>query len=299
MPYAGEIAALLTAFLWSWTAIFFTAAGRKVGSEAVNIIRLTGGMILLFIASLALVSTEPGGWFKGGRPGYLFLSGLIGLALGDSALFRSMVLFGPRRATLVMSVVPILTSFFAWFTLGERLSATEWAAVILTVSGVFWVVLEEDKTLNGESTPRSNIIRGLILGLVAALCQSIGLILAKAGMADGVEPVAATFLRMLAGWIGMMVAVTLRGTWPSVAAAFQNSRGMLLIGAGTIVGPFLGVWLSLVAIKYAETGVAATLMGLMPIMVIPWVWLIYKERISPRAWIGTLLAVLGASLLFR
>lgn len=37
---------------------------------------------------------------------------------------------------------------------------------------------------------------------------------------------------------------------------------------GVILGPFVGIWMSLVAVKYIETGIAATLNSISPIKVI-------------------------------
>jgi len=261
-------------------------------------LRLSGAVVLLGVTSMYMLGANPVEWYRDGKPLYLALSGVIGLAIGDSALFRSMLLFGPRRATLMLSVVPILTAIIAWFLLDERLNLITWTGIILTVSGIGWVVLERTSANNSQSSDGLDIKKGLQFGLVAALCQSIGLILAKAGMGETMNPVSATFMRMIAGWAGMVI-ITLFGTGlADLNSALKDRRALLLTGAGTIVGPFLGVWGSLIAVKYAETGVAATLMGLMPIFVIPWVWIIYKEKTSPRALIGTIVAILGTALLF-
>jgi drug/metabolite transporter (DMT)-like permease len=70
------------------------------------------------------------------------------------------------------------------------------------------------------------------------------------------------------------------------------------IVGGAIAGPFLGVWLSLIAVQHAPIGVASTLMSLPPILLIPLAWLIFKERITQRAIVGTALALAGVAVLF-
>jgi drug/metabolite transporter (DMT)-like permease len=299
LSYIGEAAALGAAFFWSWTAIFFSAAGQRIGSDTVNILRLCGAVVLLFVTGLLTISAPVSDWYLGGNPYYLALSGLIGLAIGDSALFQAMVMFGPRKATLILSVVPILTAFLAWGMLGEVLSTMEWLGVIVTVGGVAWVVLEKNSTPERYTQESTHNLTGLFLGLGAAFCQSVGMVLAKAGMGESVEPLAATFMRMIAGFGGMLISFTIGHKWRQIAHAMNDRKGLMLTGAGTVVGPFIGVWLSIVSIRYAHTGVAATLMGLLPIMVIPWTWLIYKEKPSPRAWVGTIAAVIGSLLLFE
>ena len=68
--------------------------------------------------------------------------------------------------------------------------------------------------------------------------------------------------------------------------------------AGAIAGPFLGVWMSLVAADRAPVGVAQTLCSLTPVFILPVLMLLHKERISARAALGAAVAVLGTALLF-
>jgi drug/metabolite transporter (DMT)-like permease len=73
---------------------------------------------------------------------------------------------------------------------------------------------------------------------------------------------------------------------------------MLFAAGGAIMGPFLGVWLSLVAVKMIPAGIAATLNAMTPIMVIPVVIFYYKEKVSYRAVLGAVVAFIGVALLF-
>ena len=109
MIILGQLAALGTAFCWSFTAIFFSYSGRLVGSSVVNRSRLVFAMLFISISHLILVGTvfpfeaEPYRW------GWLALSSILGLVLGDTFLFRAYVLVGPRLSMLMMSTVPILS----------------------------------------------------------------------------------------------------------------------------------------------------------------------------------------------
>jgi drug/metabolite transporter (DMT)-like permease len=67
---------------------------------------------------------------------------------------------------------------------------------------------------------------------------------------------------------------------------------------GAVTGPFLGVWMSLVAVKHTEAGVAMAIMSIVPVLVIPWVIIFFKEKVSLRAVLGAVLAVCGVFILF-
>jgi drug/metabolite transporter (DMT)-like permease len=68
--------------------------------------------------------------------------------------------------------------------------------------------------------------------------------------------------------------------------------------AAAFIGPFLGVTLSMVAVTYTETGIAQTLMSLMPVLIIPLVWIVHKQRTSWRGMLGAVIAVIGVAILF-
>ncbi len=73
---------------------------------------------------------------------------------------------------------------------------------------------------------------------------------------------------------------------------------MWLALGGSICGPFLGVWMSLVAVKYTATGIAAAIMATVPILVIPLVIIFYHEKVTLKAVLGAIVAVGGVTLLF-
>jgi drug/metabolite transporter (DMT)-like permease len=138
---------------------------------------------------------------------------------------------------------------------------------------------------------------GILLGLGGALGQAGGLVLSKYGMGD-YDPFAATQIRVIAGTVSFAVIFVFIGWWPRTIAALRDRRAMGFTTLGAFFGPFLGVSLSLAAVKFTQAGVAASLMSLMPVLIIPPAILIKKERISPRAIAGAGFAVAGAALLF-
>ena len=103
---------------------------------------------------------------------------------------------------------------------------------------------------------------------------------------------------MFAGTTAMWLTVFLRKRLTFIRTALGNGRALLFTLGGAICGPYLGVWLSLVSVKWIEAGVAATLMGTTPIWVIPWVRIFFKERTSTLAFLGTVVAVVGIAILF-
>jgi len=307
MLYMGELAGLATALLWAFTAMFFSQAGRLIGSFTVNKIRLLlavflyAGFLLVATGSLYPPGVNEQQWF------WLGLSGIVGLVIGDGCGFKALVMIGPRLTMLIYACSPIMTTIIAWIFLGEQLSFVDVIGIAITIGGISWVVLERrfdhnsHFNLSHDHPDRGSLMKGVLLGLVAALGQASGLVLAKHGMSHAggtVEPLQAAYVRMVVSLLVLWAITAVQGQIPNTLKAMKNRRALSLCAAGATVGPFLGVWMSLVAIKYIAAGLAATLNSTTPVMILPLVVLWYKEKITWRATLGAIVTVCGVALIF-
>lgn len=292
----GELAALFTAFVWSFGSLCFTSAGRCIGALNVNRIRLVMGVILL---SLALLISK--GWLI--QPEmtsqnfyYLALSGLIGLVIGDSFLFSAMVMIGTRLTMLIYALSPAIAGVFAWLFIDESLDWLSIIGIAVTLAGVVWVTRERRLDNNGQNINVS--VKGIVYAFLGGACQAIGIVFAKKGMGELIDPLAGTFIRMLSAAVIIWILSIVTGKFISTIRSMKNKRGLMFSFGGAFFGPFLGVWMSLVAVKNTEAGVAMAITSIVPVLVIPWVIIFYKEKVSLRALIGAVIAVIGVFILF-
>lgn len=298
--HIGELAALTTAVCWATSSLAFTRAGRRIGALALNVVRL--GLALGFSAALGLAlrglplptdaTAEQWGW--------LSVSGLVGFVFGDLCMFRAFVLLGPRLTLLLMATAPPMTALLGWFALGETLTPLDLAGMTLTLAGIAWVLTSRPAVAPpAGQVPKDMTLRtGIFLGLGGALGQAGGLILSKRGMA-GYDPFAATQIRILAGLAGFVALYTAIGFWPRFRAALRDRVALALAAFGALLGPFVGVSMSLVALQHTPAGVAASIMATTPILVIPLSAWIDREPIRWPDLAGALLAIAGVVLLFQ
>ena len=295
MAYEGELAAVATALCWAVGSLFFTLTGRKVGSGTVNRARLV--LALLFLVAIHRIFL--GDWFPSQADGtrflWLGLSGLIGYVAGDGMLFEAFVLIGPRLAMLLMTLVPIFGASLAWIFLGENLTGLEVLAILVTLAGIAWVVGERKN--KGLATP-GKYTWGLLLGVGGALGQAVGLLLAKKGLDGGFSAISGNLIRVAAAVVLLLVYTWVKGDMFFHVRRLSGRRVQWQIAVASFLGPVLGVVLSLVAISETEIGIASTLMSLSPLFLIPLSRLVFKERITIRAVVGTLVALVGSSLFF-
>jgi drug/metabolite transporter (DMT)-like permease len=131
-----------------------------------------------------------------------------------------------------------------------------------------------------------------------ALGQSIGLVFSLFGLAGGFPPISANLIRVTAGMVALLLYFGVRGRLRGTLGGLRDGRAAAFIGLGAVTGPVLGVVLSLVAIARAPMGVAATLMSLSPVVLLPVSHFVLKEKVGGHAILGTLLALVGAAALF-
>ncbi|HYB66905.1 MAG TPA: DMT family transporter, partial [Candidatus Acidoferrales bacterium] len=285
----GEGAAVATSFLWTISSIFFTSAGKRIGWLSVNAFRTLIAIALLAVTQVILLGTvvplaSLGQWF------WMGLSGIVGLGVGDSGLFAAYLAIGPRRSLLLMALAPIFAAVGAYLMLGETIPELAIAGIGITLIGVVVVILESEERSGEPSISSRRRVSGVCFGLIAAFGQGVGLVLAKKGIdlipGTTLNPVSATLMRLLLGASFIWVLALVVGKIPEVVRATRNRYGMRDTAAASLVGPYLGITLSMVAVTLTETGVAQTLLSLMPVMIIPVIWILYGQRTSWRGMMG-------------
>ncbi|MFN8597770.1 MAG: DMT family transporter [Anaerolineae bacterium] len=296
MDYTGEIASILTSVFFSITAVIFTQASRQIGAMNTNRVRLIIALIYLMVINLILFG-QPLPLDAGlDRWAWLALSGVVGLALGDIFLFRAYALIGARLGMLMMSLAPVIGALVAWIAFGETLRAGQIIGIAITLIGIAWVVV----TRSSDAAPRpSGHGRGIVLGVLAATGQALGLVLSKQGMTGGFSPFAGNAIRMLAAALAFwLFTFAQRQAGETVRTVRAHPSALKLMSVGALVGPVLGVSASLLAVQHAEIGVASTLMALPPVFLLPMSYFVFKERFGWQTVAGTIVAMIGVGLLF-
>ncbi|HVO73251.1 MAG TPA: DMT family transporter [Ignavibacteriaceae bacterium] len=294
MQYTGELSAILTALLWSGTSFAFASGSRRIGPIQTNVDRLIIASILLLLTTLIFNFSFN---LSRNQVAYLIISGIVGLVIGDTFLFKAFQLIGARLSMLLMASSPAMSAIFAFVFLGEELSAWAIIGIAVTLSGISLVVLEKE---HGKSIKSKISGFGLFCGFMGALGQAGGLILAKFAFQLGsIDKFVATFIRISSAVILIVPLMLVLKKYKNPLNIYKvDMKGLRAIAIGTVLGPYLGITFSLIAIDNTKVGIAATLMSTMPIIMLPMSKYIFKETLSWRAISGAVLAVAGIAILF-
>lgn len=294
-PHLGELAALGSAVCFTFTSLAFESAGKRVGSLSVSYIRLFIAFVFVslsayFTRGIAFpVDATVYNWI------WLLISGLIGFVLGDLFLFQAYVEIGSRVSLLIMSAAPPLTALIGYLVLKETISLLGIAGMFTTMAGISLVILSKNP---GEKRVEFNRpIKRIVFACMGALGQSVGLLCSKIGMGF-YNPFAAAQIRLIAGVIGCSIVITVREKWPEMKAALSDKLALQRITLGAILGPFIGVTLSLIAVTYTATGIVSSIASVSPIIIIPASIVIFKEKVLAKEVLGAFIAAVGVAVLF-
>lgn len=303
--HVGELAGITTSLIWTLGSLLFATAGRRVGSAAVNEIRLVLATILLFAAHAVFLG---GVWPSGIQPRQLvclLASGVAGLALGDLLYFHCMTLIGPRIGSLLMATAPAMTAALAWQLLDEALGPLGLLGIGITSLGLAAVLSDRRGHAEWEAgqPPRGKRL-AVVYGLLAAVGQAVGNVLSKLGgvgleaTMQPIAPLSAVVVRMAGATAAVIVMAILGRHLGRTLRATRDLRAMRLLVLAACLGPTLGVWLYQVSLHRTDAAVTAVLVSLVPIFMIPVARFAYGARPSLLAILGTIVAVAGTSLLF-
>ncbi len=293
---AAKAAALFAAALWAVTITVFTFTARRLGPQVVNGARLLLAATLLALGHAVLFGSPWPAGLGGSRTLWLLGSGLIGFTLGDGFGLESFVRIGPRLGMLVQTLAPVFSTALAWALFGQRLSFLRLLSVAVTLAGIALVVGQG--SAQGNPAAARTRWMGLLFALLAALCQAVGQLTSVQGMQGGVPALSATVVRISAGASGALGLLALRGKFGDLRSAWADRPSRLQFLGGTFLGSVLGVPLSLYALAHAPMGVAATLLFMTPVFLLPLARIFFHEPLTARSVGGTLLTVAGAAGLF-
>jgi drug/metabolite transporter (DMT)-like permease len=287
----GMGAALGSAASWAIGSILFKRIGETVTPFGMT---LSKGAVSLLLLGAVLFATGCGD-LPGGALGLLLLSGILGIAVGDTLFFAALQDLGPIGLIVFFMAGQILTALMAILFLGEMPGPGEWTGIAVVLAGIAMVLITQ---ISRDDSQRPTRLRGIMLGFFSMLAMSLSLIIAKPALAS-VSTMTATFIRMAAGTLGMLLFGLLTGRVREWLNPFSDTNMIAGFVLSVCVVTFGGFWLSLVAIKHVEIAIANALGAAEPLFVIPLAVVFLKERVTLMEIAGAVITVFGVVLLCR
>jgi drug/metabolite transporter (DMT)-like permease len=293
---AGASAALSAAILWAFSAILFEDIARKIAPARLNLLK--GAIAIVLLAGTSVILGEAIPAVSKSEIAVLMISGVIGIAIGDTAYFQSVQKIGARRALTLFTLAPPMAALIALVFLGERLPLITWIGILLTAGGVMWVVTENTHA-EKVKIAKENLTAGILFGAFAALCQAAGVVMTRSVLTDtALTTLQSTIVRLLPALLALLVIIRLT---PNRLAQREVLRGnkklWKMVFLSSIIGAYICLWLQQLAIENMPAGIAQTILSTSPIFILP-MMLLRGEKVSLRATVGAAVAIFGVTLVF-
>ncbi|NCN69525.1 MAG: DMT family transporter [Betaproteobacteria bacterium] len=292
-PY--DLFALGAAVCWAVGSVMSVAPSRHLGAFA-----FTRWRMLMVAFMLWAVVAVNGSWhsFDVHAWGVMAVSGLVGIFIGDTALFSAINRLGPRRAGVLFATHAAFSAALGFIWLGERMSLQAFLGAVLTLAGVMLaIVLGRHKNeTHAWEADHGHIGLGVALALVAALCQAVGSLIAKPVMATQVDPVMASAVRVTVATVAHFVLLA-AGFRAARAQQTPTLRVLAQTGLNGFIAMGIGMTLVLLALEKGDVGMVAILSSVSPILVLPLLWFQLKRAPALGAWVGASLTVVGTALI--
>ncbi|WP_454440393.1 DMT family transporter [Vibrio bathopelagicus] len=297
--YIGELAAIGAAIVWACATWIYGQFGHRFSAMQLNIVKgvVASGMMLLVMPLIPMPEFE----LSANHFWILAISGVIGIAIGDSAYFAALRRIGANKTLLLESLAPPLSGVLALMFLGAALTLQSWLGVVITTLAVTFVVFQPSKSVSGESSDKAQW-SGIGYGLVASVCQASGVVISHYALVAGdIPPLLGALIRLTIGVFAVMLIIPFveKKPYSSIKRdlwAMTKLDKLWLLGA-IFVGTFLALWLQQVALKNANPAIAQTLIATSPVFILV-IYTLKGEKVSKQSILGTLVALGGISLFF-
>lgn len=291
----NDLLALAAATCWAVGSLLSVTPSRHLGAFA-----FTRWRMLLVASMLSAMTWAVGGFetVAGAHIATMALSGLVGIFIGDTALFAAMNRLGPRRTGVLFATNAVFSALLGISILDERMTPQAVVGACLTVCGVMIAIAfgQRRSESHGWEADRGHAGLGIALALLAALSQAVGTLIAKPVMAEAMNPLTASAVRTAVG-CGAHFVVFWLGLRAARAQSPLTARILVQTGLSGLVGMALGMTLLLLALKRGDVGMVGVLSSVTPVLILPMLWLHLRRPPARGAWVGAVLTVIGTGLI--
>ena len=285
-------AALAAALCWTVATLLWRRMPATLTATQLNLCKT----LLAFVLQLPLLALVQWPVGQGRALLVLALSGVVGIAWGDSLFFGALRRLGTRRSLTLTAGGPALTALGGLVALGERPHPAQWLGIGLICLAVGLVARQQPQ--QASIAPTTLPWTGLVLALAAMACGSAGALLARSALRSGEVPtLLAATVRL--GGASLLLAPHLRQLGPRGVWSARQPEGRPVpwptLVVATLLGTSLGILLQQMALAGLPGGLAVALLSTSPVMALPFAHL-EGDWPGPSGLVAALAATVGVSL---
>ena len=154
---------------WAFATVIFERLGKVIPYAGITFLK--GFFSILLMLMLVLVSGNIK-TVSAHDALILIVSGVIGIAVGDTLFFKSLQDLGAKMQVIYFMLGQVVTMLLSFLLLGEVLDLMKYLGAATLLCGIVIVTL-------GRQEDHPNKARGIVGGFLCILCFSISTIMIK------------------------------------------------------------------------------------------------------------------------
>jgi drug/metabolite transporter (DMT)-like permease len=290
IPHLGEIFSFLCAIFWAVAVVLFKKSGEKITPLGLNLYKNVLGLALFVLTSLVLGITLTPKVTPHDQITVL-ISGLLGLAVSDTFLFKTLNLLGAELTSIVSCFnSPFIIGLSVLF-LGETMHGYQFLGAAFIVLAVLVVTKKEGR----KNISRHNLFRGILFGFLYLISGAIGVVLFKP-LLDHTSILWVIEMRLLAGCLGTGAILLLLPERNKIITSLLSIGNWSYMLPASFLGAYLsmGIWIG--GMKYTQASIASALNQTSNVFVFLLAVLFLKEPVNRIRVLAIILAFAGAVL---
>ncbi len=287
----GEFFALASALCWAVAVIMLRRFATHMPALELNLFKNSLSLLLVLV-TIALWQGIDLPYYENHELLIVFMSGFLGIAIADTVYFQALRIMGASRTGIVSTLYTPFVLVLSAVFLSESLVFQQWLGFLLVSAGIVFVSVQRARS----EVSASEIRKGSLLAMAAMASMAVGIVMVKEILEER-SFLWTMELRILGGWVGMILIVTVRSQWRRVITTYRQPHRWSMIILASILAGYLGFIFWLAGYKMLPASVAAILNETNNAFIVLLAWWVLGEPVNSRKLMGLGLTLLGVMLM--
>ena len=257
----GIISALGAAIFWTYSCFIWRSQTQKYKSIDINLVK---NVIAFLIFTPAFINIHNLIDLKSFL--ILLLSGVVGIALGDTFYIKSLQLIGTRKTLSIETLSPLLAALSGEIFINENLALRSYLGIVIISFSLFILLRQRTNLLvnNLNKITEENNLKTYIFPLLSVLCAVLGGLLSRIVFLErDLSPFQTTEIRLLGAIIFLIMLKNFRFNFFLNKLDSNDQKRFLL---SIFLGTNLGILLQQIVFQTLPLGIGWTLLSTSPII---------------------------------
>ncbi len=255
----GILVAIGAAFSWTTACFMWRAQTRFFSPIQLNSLK---NLIAVIIFSPILFSIN---WVDHWQEiSILFLSGFIGIAIGDSLYIVALTRLGTRKTLSIEALSPVLANLLATILIGEFLPLRAWLGTFIVTCSLIGITTDGKSINDFEPQIATNYRSGIIYAISSVTCAVFAAILSRIVLTTSdLSPFQTTEIRLCAATLCLLPIARIKHNYIINEISVENKLKILV---ATLLGTNIGILLQQTVFAILPIGLGWTLLSTSPVI---------------------------------